>query len=100
MHTIFHPIDRILMTGASQTDEAIFEVKAIQPCPTRCNHEKRAFLILEWNLMARAENVVHAHILHVLWEDDAIVFPFVKSKADQTGRNRDPHMPEMSTVAC
>ena len=66
----------------------------------------RAFLILEWNLMARAENVVHAHILHVLWEDDAIVFRFVKSKADQTGRNRDqawhvyanPHMPEICPV--
>ena len=30
----------------------------------------RAFLILEWNLMARSENVVDVHILHVHWEDD------------------------------
>jgi len=34
----------------------------------------RVFFILEWNLMARAENVVHAHILHVIWEADAMVF--------------------------
>lgn len=49
----------------------------------------RAFLTLEWNLMARSENVVHAHILHVHWEDDCFVFRFVKSKGDQMGRNRD-----------
>ena len=30
----------------------------------------RVFLILEWNLMARSENVVDVHILHVHWEDD------------------------------
>ncbi len=42
----------------------------------------RAFLTLEWNLMARSENVVHAHILHVHWEEDCIVFCFVKSKGN------------------
>ena len=66
----------------------------------------RAFLILEWNLMARSENVVHAHILHVEWIADCLVFRFVKSKGDQTGRNSDqewhvyanPHNPEICAV--
>jgi hypothetical protein len=49
----------------------------------------RCFLTLEWNLMARSENVVHAHMFHITWEDDALVFRFVKSKGDQTGRNKD-----------
>jgi hypothetical protein len=47
-----------------------------------------AFLTLEWNLMARPKNVVPAHILHVHWEDDCLVFCFVKSKSNQTGQNR------------
>ena len=66
----------------------------------------RAFLILELNLMARSENVVDAHILHVHWEDDCLVFRFVKSKGDQIGRNRDqewhvyanPHNPAICPV--
>ena len=66
----------------------------------------RAFLTLEWNLMARSENVVHAHILHVHWEEDCLVFRFVKSKGDQMGRNRDqewhvyanPHNPAICPV--
>ena len=66
----------------------------------------RAFLCLEWNLMARSENVVHAHILHVEWVADCLVFRFVKSKGDQTGRNSDqewhvfanPHNPEICPV--
>ncbi len=65
-----------------------------------------AFLTLEWNLMARSENVVQAHILHVLWEDDCLVFCFVKSKGDQAGRNcnqewhvyANPHNPEICPV--
>ena len=42
-------------------------------------------LCLEWNLMARSENVVNAHIFHVEWHADCLVFHFVKSKGDQTG---------------
>lgn len=49
----------------------------------------RCFLTLEWNLMARSENVVHAHMFHITWENDSLVFRFVKSKGDQTGKNRD-----------
>jgi hypothetical protein len=42
----------------------------------------RCFLTLEWNLMARSENVVHAHMFHVTWDNDSLVFRFVKSKGD------------------
>ena len=65
-----------------------------------------AFVTLEWNLMARSENVVNAHILHVHWDADCLVFRFVKSKGDQTGKNRDqewhvyanPHTPSVCPV--
>jgi hypothetical protein len=49
----------------------------------------RAFLCLEWNLMTRLENIVHAHILHVHWDADCLLFCFVKSKVNQTGWNSD-----------
>jgi hypothetical protein len=66
----------------------------------------RAFLCLEWNLMARLENVVHAHILYVYWDDDCLVFCFVKNKGDQMGWNGNqerhvyasPHNPEIFPV--
>jgi hypothetical protein len=48
-----------------------------------------AFVTVEWNLMARSENVVNAHILHVHWDTDCLVLRFVKSKGDQMGKNRD-----------
>jgi hypothetical protein len=65
-----------------------------------------AFVTLVWNLMARSENVVNAHILHVHWDADCLVFRFVKSKGDQTGKNRDqewhvyanPHTPSVCPV--
>ena len=64
------------------------------------------FLSLKWNLMARSENVVHAHIFYVHWDANCLVFCFVKSKGDQTGRNRDqewhvysnPHTPSICPV--
>jgi len=49
----------------------------------------RCFLTLEWNLMARSENIVHANVLHISWDNDSLVFRFVKTKGDQTGRNKD-----------
>jgi len=49
----------------------------------------RCFLTLEWNLMSRSENIVHAHLFHITWEDDCLVFCFAKGKTDQTGRNSD-----------
>jgi len=48
---------------------------------TRCS------LVLEWNLMSRSDNIVHAHLFHITWEDDCLAFHFAKSKMDQTGRN-------------
>jgi hypothetical protein len=41
----------------------------------------RSFLTLEWNLMAQSENVVHAHMFHITWENDCLVFHFVKVRA-------------------
>ena len=32
------------------------------------------FLTLEWNLMAWLENIVYAHLYHITWEDDCLVF--------------------------
>ena len=39
--------------------------------------------------MSRSENIVHAHLFHITWEDDCLAFRFAKSKTDQTGRNSD-----------
>ncbi len=47
------------------------------------------FLTLEWNLMARSESIVHAHLFHIMWEDDCLAFCFAKSKMDQMERNSD-----------
>jgi hypothetical protein len=45
-----------------------------------------AFLVLDWNLMKRAENVVEAKIAHVFFREDALVFIFAKSKSQQDGK--------------
>ena len=45
------------------------------------------FLILEWNLMARASNCLLLHLGHIEWRNDCLVFFFGKSKGDQTGEN-------------
>ncbi|EJK63971.1 hypothetical protein THAOC_15345, partial [Thalassiosira oceanica] len=47
--------------------------------------ETRFMFLLEWNLMKRAENVVHAKISHIEWRDDCLVFTFAKSKSNQRG---------------
>ena len=39
-----------------------------------------AFLKMEWNLMARADNCVNVHVNHVQWQDDCLLFFFGKSK--------------------
>ncbi len=48
-----------------------------------------AFLTLKWNLMARSENVVHAHYFNFHWDADCRVLLFVKSKDNQKGWNND-----------
>jgi len=45
------------------------------------------FLVLEWNLMARADNICFTHINHITWDDDSLVFYFMMSKGDQEGVN-------------
>ncbi len=45
-------------------------------------HFCTCFLCLKWNLMARFKNVVHAHILHIEWNADSLVFHVVKSKGE------------------
>jgi hypothetical protein len=32
------------------------------------------FHTLEWNLMTQLENIVFAHLFHITWEDDCLVF--------------------------
>ena len=48
------------------------------------------FLVLDWNLMKRAENCVDAKINNISFKDDSLVFEFEKSKTRQTG---DPFGP-------
>ena len=45
------------------------------------------FLVLEWNLMARASNCTNFRLGHLEWRQDCLVFFFGKSKRDQTGEN-------------
>ena len=48
------------------------------------------FLVLDWNLMKRAENCVDAKINNISFQDDSLVFEFEKCKTRQTG---DPFGP-------
>ena len=43
------------------------------------------FLTLEWNLMARSDNVVHSHVNHLEWRDDCLLYYILRSKGDQEG---------------
>ena len=60
----------------------------------------RLFLILEWNLMARSESVVHAHVNHITWSDDAIIFHFAKTKTDPFGKRSEQKWHVYSTPDC
>ena len=42
-----------------------------------------AFLTMEWNFMARADNCVNMHVNHVQWQDDCLLFFFGKSKKNR-----------------
>ena len=54
----------------SEDDECIFE---------------HTFLTLEWNLMARSDNVVNLHTNHLEWRDDCLLYYIMRSKGDQDG---------------
>ena len=48
------------------------------------------FLVLDWNLMKRAENCVDAMINHISFGSDCLKFEFAKSKNEQTGQLHGP----------
>ena len=45
------------------------------------------FLLLEWNLMARSDNIVQLHMNNLVWKDDVIVILMIliKNKDRSTG---------------
>ena len=45
------------------------------------------FLILGWDLMKRSENYVNMKVAHIRFQEDALVFEFVKSKGMQGGED-------------
>ena len=47
-----------------------------------------AFLTLEWNLMARSDNVTKCHLNHIEWRNDSLIIFFAHSKGDQEGINQ------------
>ncbi len=63
------------------------------------------FLCLEWNLMARSENVADCHADNVFWINDGLGFHFPKTKCDQMGKRGDAiwHVyanPENPAICC
>ena len=42
-------------------------------------------MVLDWNLIARAENFIGSQINHISFPRDALLFDFGKSKCDQEG---------------
>ena len=67
---VYQVICKLLLI--SETTESIFP-----PC----------LLILEWNLMARSDNICATHINHITQDDDSLVYYFMKSKGNQKGVN-------------
>lgn len=65
---VFEKLCKIFMKGES--DEYLFA---------------HCFLTLEWNLMARADNVVDTQVSHIEWHSDCLVFHFAKQKGSQEG---------------
>lgn len=45
------------------------------------------FLTIEWNLMCRADNLVHLNLAHIGWEDDSLLICIAKAKHDQEGES-------------
>ena len=65
---VYEKLCQLMM--ASEDDEYIFG---------------HCFLTLEWNLMARSDNVVHSHVNHLEWRDDCLLYYMLRSKGDQDG---------------
>jgi len=55
-------------------------------------HFAHLFLLLEWNLMARSDNIVHLHVNDFEFQDDALLVYMKKTKTDQDGNHgRTPY---------
>ena len=59
--------------------EIIFRSKKIEHIAAH------TFIVLEWNLIARAENCLEAKVEHISFHRDALLFDFAKTKIDQEG---------------
>ena len=64
------------------------------------------FLTLEWNLIARSDNIVNLSVSDLEWNDDALIIYLKRSKTDQEGNNgktpyhlyANPLAPHLSVV--
>ena len=95
-----------IMEGKRKMSFQVYE-KLCECLLKRKNDEfAHCFLVLEWNLMARSQNVVDSHVENVYFDNDCLVFQFGKTKCDQTGKNADqlwhvyanPHNPAVCPV--
>ena len=50
-------------------------------------HFAHLFLLLEWNLIARSDNIVHLHINDFEWESDSLLIYLKRSKHYQEGQH-------------
>ena len=54
------------------------------------NISAHTFIVLEWNLIERADNCVGAKVDHISFNQDTLIFYFVKKNTDQEGiKNMD-----------
>ena len=44
-------------------------------------------MTLEWNLMARSDNVMNSYTNHLEWRDDCLMYYIMRSKGYQEGKN-------------
>ena len=78
-----------IMEGKRKMSFQVYE-KLCELLLERPNDEfAHCFLVLEWNLMARSQNVVDSHVENMYFDNDCLVFQFGKTKCDQTGKNSD-----------
>jgi hypothetical protein len=60
-----------------------------------------AFIVLQWNLLARSNSIATIMLEHVSWQQDALVITIPKSKSDQSGANSIPrHLYANTTEPC
>ena len=95
-----------IMEGKRKMSFQVYEKLCELLLRSEKNEFAHCFLVLEWNLMARSQNVVDSHVENVYFDNDCLVFQFGKTKCDQTGKNSDqlwhvyanPHNPAICPV--